>query len=76
MLLHGYSIQPIKSELGHGNTHRHDMPLVAVCMRLDGRQQNAQRHLMAVRSVQGVDAILGPASLPIVAAQHCNIIQA
>lgn len=53
-------------------THRHDVALVAVGMGLDACEHNAQRLLVAVRLVQRVAPILGPARLPIIAAQNCN----
>ena len=52
--------------------HGDNMSPVAVGMALDGGQQDAKCLLVAVGPVQGVGAVLGPARLPVVAAQHCR----
>ena len=56
-----------------GRAHRHDDALVAGRMGLHRRQQDAQRHFMAVGPVERVAAVFGPAGLPVVAAQDCTI---
>lgn len=60
------------NSVGKQEPHRDDVAPVAVSMTLQGSKQDAQRHLMAVGPMQRVAAVLGPAGLPIVPAQHCT----
>mmetsp|Transcript_18677 Transcript_18677/g.56447 ORF Transcript_18677/g.56447 Transcript_18677/m.56447 type:complete len:319 (+) Transcript_18677:783-1739(+) len=51
----------------------HDVALVPVGMPLNAGQQDAHRHLVAVRPVEGVATVLAPACLPVVSTQHCHV---
>ncbi len=62
-------VSPLGKEL---SAYRDNVAFMSVGVGFKAGQQDAQRHLMAVGPMQRVAAILGPAGLSIVPAQHCT----